>query len=688
VWLTLSQHPCWRKNWSRSKYISCRTSRQSGVFLSRIFQTVHSNFVVLVCCFENLYQNKHRSVLRLLEKITDLPRYTFLARCANIFLGRLDTESTDDVVDACSQLLQKESPTEYLRQLSIARKSLLANKTNLPLLTNGKSNGELSGDNQLRSLGYPVLIHIDALLVSGVVDRAIDIAVKMEECLSLSERDQAEAWSKIFHYLAQTGQVFLDGFPLNRDDYLMNRKIIIEKIVSASCPLAVDVFIDGYVRILEQVAKLAGVSEEERLYVQRACHQTVLRVFQAKYSEQQGIEMFHRLYWKDLDGAVSGSTSRWSSLTLSSSKQELRKWAFELLTTENEIPHSLRLENTDRPDLDVLVRRASGRAMSTMQTMQIESEKSVERRLANVGTETHESSTAANRNQSPTAASTGDMDVETEAVDEEEFSDAQEKQSEDDGVDSTTREENESEAAEVDDEDDEDDESDEEDYNEAHVEDGAMDRIEANEVEEIVIADSSDDDDAEEANIAEIVNSEEDGNDSDETADEEGISELFDKGDEAKESDEEAVEADDDSEGEPDHDSHDEEGSEVEVVDVDMGEDHEEEEEEEEEEISNGKIVDEEAMEKESDARSHSSAEAGPIEGAANQSMDEAGSQTGYEPECVYTEQSEEEVSEAMHTEDEEEERESLVSLPRRNIEYSLCQTGLLKSFPVVSGNR
>ena len=221
---------------------------------------------------------------------TNLPKHALLARCAEIFLSRLDVEDPLDVAEACSQLRKKHSPMTYLNQLQEAA-TLVHSKNNInkaaKVLTEAQgnsANSNVSYRDGLLSVAYPVLTSMDVLLAVDHVDAAIDIATKMEACTLLSEHDQSRAWTKIFHYLVQTGRVFLDGFSLHEADYMAKRNIILLNIVGKSERTGVDAFLDGYLSILKQVTRIRNMTDDERICIQRACHQTVLRIFQSKVS--------------------------------------------------------------------------------------------------------------------------------------------------------------------------------------------------------------------------------------------------------------------------------------------------------------------------------------------------------------------------------------------------------------------
>lgn len=300
------------------------------------------------------------SLVKVLLWTTGLPRYTLLARFAQIFLGRLDRDNTDDIVHACTRILQQASPMEYIASLDRENWRALSKGENVRLFTNGnwiaaeKCN---QGDGSI-TLGFPLLTHIDALLVEDNAEQAINIAVRMEHCLVLSEDNQLQAWTRVVNYLFQTGHIFLDGFPVCRPEYLANRRFILEMIMTRSGPLGLTVFIEAYKNVLARVAGLKGnVTEDEHEYLQRACHQTVLRILQAKYGEEAGIEKFKESYLKHVEGIAASPRVQLSSLMVCSSKKEQMNWAFDFLCQTNKVPDSLRLDDNNRPDLPRLFHR-------------------------------------------------------------------------------------------------------------------------------------------------------------------------------------------------------------------------------------------------------------------------------------------------------------------------------------------
>ena len=221
----------------------------------------------------------HRDLLGLLVKTTDLSEYNLLARCAQVFLRRADTDSVHHVVDACTKLFRNESPTEYIANLE----KLGSNGEDAVIRSNGgEEKRETAAAEEMPSAwGFPLLINIQSLLLDDRVEEVIDIAARMERCSSFSEDDQFQAWNLVVEYLLQTGHIFLDGFPLHRPEYLKSRKLILEQSMSGSGQMGLQAFLEAYTTILERVAKLPYVTATEMEYIQRACHQSVLRLLQA-----------------------------------------------------------------------------------------------------------------------------------------------------------------------------------------------------------------------------------------------------------------------------------------------------------------------------------------------------------------------------------------------------------------------
>ena len=603
-----------------------------------------------------------RNILKPLATATDLPRYALLARCAEIFLSRLDVDDndTEEVTNACLQLLKKQSPVAYLKQLEeAATMSRSANKsdtTALDLLTNdngatkrlaNSTNNDEKQDlkrDALQSLAYPVLVHMDVFLASDRVEQAIDIAVKMESCVLLSEHDQSQAWTKIFHFLIQKGQIFLDGFSLHEEDYQAKRKIILLKIVNRVRQIGMDVFLDGYMTILQQVALIRDMTDDERICIQRACHQTVLRILQTKYNEQRGTQEFREVYWKTLEEIPGASGFRWSSLSLSSSSEEQIQWANQLLCESNDVPVSLRFDgNFSGIDIDSLVHRKTN---------------------ANPLLALEPQGTTAQAAPVPTMETAEGANATTVADEEEaqiEIVDSDEDDVAEPVIDTDS--------AVLDDDD----------IAEGVIDDPAHDS-----------AAGDDDDDDEDDDVIEVIDSDSDEeaaeavqrevDDSDETADEGSVNDLF----ERQHDGEEEVEVDsrsgsDEENGELDQQPHadaneDGQGKLSDTVDL-AGDSSDDGDGDGDDNMHNNQAVTFRAEEE----ASHSSAEvvvaaavapndhAMEADLAANQSMDEVGSQagtqagygsqTGYEPEDTHG-FTEEEVSEAIHTEDEDEERQ------------------------------
>jgi len=626
-----------------------------------------------------------------LTAATDLPRYAFLARCAQIFLRYLDaideTTSWDTTLQACFKLFQKQSVVEYLRQVEEnapppPTPPRFPNKTKTSRtlrLTNGnhstgttnvvhdaaaskynKVTTTSSSREEFLALSFPVLVHIDVLLAHDSVEQAIDIAVRMERCSMLSQEDQRRAWAKIFQCLVQTGRVFLDGFPLHRPEYLSNRKIILEKIIPQTGPVGMNIFVDGYVTILEQVALIRDISDEEKTYIQRACHQTVLRILQAKYNEDRGLQEFCSAYWRRLQDnypAIAGY--RWSTFSVSSSSADQMKWATQLLCESNKVPVSLYYSNEDPTiDLDGLARREKIQAQPQLMLGHGQEKPTV--RPSTVPKESRDTTgTVTLAVAEPVYASTQAQYSATALVDAPSVMESDKREYANANVENEWNDEKGA-------------------YNQHKLENqdemsyDAEENLQEEKVEVVELAESSDDDVAAEAEQEEMeVAVPRESDDSDETADEDSVNDLFEYQDHH-------------SEGESDADDHEENVAEAaqgdeeiqaDTVDLtaDSGDDsgHNE-----------GATTAEPRgnSEEKGEEESYSSTEVEPVsnvlEVATSQSHDEVGSQagsqmgtgygsqTGYEPEAH--DFTEEEVSEAVHTEDEDDERQRLLKIKQQ----------------------
>ncbi|CAB9514608.1 expressed unknown protein [Seminavis robusta] len=643
---------------------------EAGLLLLQVdLLKVMPNETPQVVCIEQIVKGlQNSSVLKLLVTATALPSFTLFAACADKVLGRLDFDEHSRVAASSTKLMRREAAAHYLSKLKAARPD--PEKPGESRLSLTASNNATNEDSQtqshreaLLSNEFPLLVYIDTLLVNDRVEDAIDIVSDMELCPRsvLTENGVVDAWCKVFEFLVVSGVAFLDGVPGGRPEYTNNRKILLEKLVGAVGHVGWNYILDAYLEILNEVAELpVGLSSrEEQIYVQRACHQTVLRILQQKHNDEQGLTVFLSEYWKHAVTIEWKHRGSWPLLLSSSSAKERKEWAVELLGENNEVPESLKLNHDGLllPDVaGLLKRKEEPKEVACTKTIM---------------TSAPDGNTTETRHEYEVGA----VDIEIDGGNDE-VTNVQDSGDEDQV--SNKANDNAADAIELEDDEDMDVEGGQEDDDMGGDDDeersGSGEVVAGEPLNEnlVEIDDDSDDEEDVAATIASIVGpkgEDGDGNDSDGTVDDDYNVEqiLSDHSNERPDGD-----GDSDNEREEEELSHhddpeENQGAELpdsgpEVVDMLDDSDEDDEEEAEVEPYEDARLEDAEAEVYDEDAEDAKGDNDDVHD--VDMDMDEAGSQTGYEPEDTHG-FTEEEVSEAFHTEDEEEEKlESTVQQP------------------------
>jgi hypothetical protein len=218
------------------------------------------------------------STLQTLEKATGLDLYHLRAVLCHqlfdtIFVG--ESFSEDQKVEAlavCIACMRSNNPFSFLDELQSKTKRIRVSPVSSAI------------PKEVESPKLPVMTQLKLWLLTAKLDEASRLVRRMELCPEsiLNDEDKFEARISVWQYLLEEGELFLDG---NIDIYGYEKKqaFLYEKMVSGVSEAAFETMIEFYQRIAEKANSQTDATSEEKLYVVRACQQTVLRLFIQAY---------------------------------------------------------------------------------------------------------------------------------------------------------------------------------------------------------------------------------------------------------------------------------------------------------------------------------------------------------------------------------------------------------------------
>ena len=275
--------------------------------------------------------------MRVLAEATGLSLYIVSARCVAMLFVRQSMGDHEAFVRSCRNLLSMSSANGYVDELSANRSSKVAPPSPA---TDGLSilNGDLSKPSlreKLSMLGYPLLVHMNVILLMDNFQEAVVVASKMEKSGTFSLHEKEEAYRIIFDYLLTTDQLFIEA-------HTPVEKSLLLSFVPHAGLIGMRVFEQSYHLLSQQLPKGSIVTEAERFFVWHASHQTLLKLMISKYTLENAMKRFQAF----------------ESLDDLSYEQQVR-WATEFLATENAIPSSLVIqdEHGKRANMNELVGR-------------------------------------------------------------------------------------------------------------------------------------------------------------------------------------------------------------------------------------------------------------------------------------------------------------------------------------------
>eukprot|EP00529_Nitzschia_sp_RCC80_P002393 CAMPEP_0113444008 /NCGR_PEP_ID=MMETSP0014_2-20120614/2444_1 /TAXON_ID=2857 /ORGANISM="Nitzschia sp." /LENGTH=2161 /DNA_ID=CAMNT_0000335005 /DNA_START=252 /DNA_END=6734 /DNA_ORIENTATION=- /assembly_acc=CAM_ASM_000159 len=278
------------------------------------------------------------SILPSLQEALSIGPYTIRATVCNQLLDRILDESNDDE-QVCLKCLDMDDPKRCISRLQ----SLHQPKTN--------KRGFITGQNPLvpeevSSPTYPIMTHLKVLLVANEDRRAANLAHEIDKCSSFTSEQKDEAWSYIWQFLLDNGQVFLDN-NVQTPGYTEKRDFLYNAIASRASKGARKVMMDFYEELSNSVSKSDQATPAEKYYVVLACQQTTLRLLlKACGLERRTIQHF-------LD------QTQWPTPLppYNPSQRQLDEWAASFLQQSNSLPETLIDKDTNDIDLSRLLYR-------------------------------------------------------------------------------------------------------------------------------------------------------------------------------------------------------------------------------------------------------------------------------------------------------------------------------------------
>ena len=234
-----------------------------------------------------------------------------------------DDEGADDTAVVCSDLVRFGFPQSiefYFRELTKSHHESPTNKKRKRL----EPESPTSRRGRILSPGYPFLVRIQVMLMNDRIYQARDLASQMESCPAMEDEKKTQAWALVMDYLGYSGKLFLDGNDIFSPAYREKHTLLLT-LRAHMKNLGVNVLIDYYKTLIDQVTNDPCSTPEESKYVTVASQHTILRLMMDKMGIDAGIQRtlqeFPLLY-------VWGSG-------------DLKAWAIKFLQQDNPIPESL-----------------------------------------------------------------------------------------------------------------------------------------------------------------------------------------------------------------------------------------------------------------------------------------------------------------------------------------------------------
>jgi len=282
------------------------------------------------------------SVLTILQDATTLDLYNLRASICRQVLNHL--EKCDDnlsessrltTIDACADCMNQQHPDRVIDNLERSTSHLCGKRKQ-------RKNATITNHpipDLVASTEFPLLVHIQVWLLKDEVERATDLTRKIDVSACLNDEVKDDAWFNIWYYLLADGRLFLDG---NSDTpgYLQKRDFLYNHMACQVSQNAKIAMFDFYQDVARRVCEHDDASLEEKQYVILACQQTVLRLL----LKMRGLGSNTIREFVD-------KTSWPTEIPGRKSAKDLNEWASNFLLHNRKIPCTLIDQTTGLVDL-------------------------------------------------------------------------------------------------------------------------------------------------------------------------------------------------------------------------------------------------------------------------------------------------------------------------------------------------
>jgi trimeric autotransporter adhesin len=225
-----------------------------------------------------------------------------------------------------------------------------------------------------RKTSYPLEIHLIVLLLNNQLSWAVEIVGRMERMdMSIIDDDSKFAvWKRIFEYLLQNGKLYLDQYHCLDDsssEYRANRSFLLFSVVPKLGICGKATLVEFHKTVLETVWANPQSTLEEKRYLLLATQKTLLKCFSMIGMVDDGVTEYLRITWpvdhSNVAGTMTGYNGNSSlfppppplvattgALATAEPPKELVPWILRFQMVENPIPDSLLDDGTmESPNL-------------------------------------------------------------------------------------------------------------------------------------------------------------------------------------------------------------------------------------------------------------------------------------------------------------------------------------------------
>ncbi|KAL3931137.1 MAG: hypothetical protein SGBAC_011447, partial [Bacillariaceae sp.] len=272
-----------------------------------------------------------------LEQQEGLTKYAIRASICQDLLETIyqsdGSDNTSDVqlINACSTFLSQESAKRYIASLSSPMKAAATAVR--------KRDRPTEIPSRIWSPGYPVLLQAELYLHQQREEEAIELASVLESTTHLDPVIVDEGWLTIFQHFFNEGNIFLDRNLVFSPEYCRKRKLLYFAAGEMG-PLGRNTMFAFYLELHNEMLSSPIATPDEKHYVEIACQQTLLRlvITACGLSTSSTVDYFFTKtshQWPSL--VPPGYTD--------SKLQNMDQWVADFLISIPEIPESLKMQD-------------------------------------------------------------------------------------------------------------------------------------------------------------------------------------------------------------------------------------------------------------------------------------------------------------------------------------------------------